>query len=404
MNLAFDFYAYHKMNASDDAARLVTQTHDVTLHLQKLENAVTLFILDPNNRQKLDRVRHEMAFVSKYELDPYMTELLDSLSTALLSNVDLAPRILSKLMTFENRLLQERLQKDFRENREVQRSLLNALFFDVFIFIVLFLFFWGELKSRLSIEKTLKTSLNFLRQANLSLREEQLKRQMSLKTAVHDLKNPLGTIRGFAELISDEVGSTPSVQSFSEAIKKVSQNSLNLVDSLLSQPEAAHSKDTQDLISILNEICLQTEVNARKKNQIFVKHFSLNRAPVLGHRHKLEDLIANILSNAVKYSPPHSTVWIRCFLKQERYRVEIEDQGPGFSQEDQDKAFRYGQTLSARPTGDESSTGFGLFIARQIVETHHGEIHIMDPQKGRGACVYFEIPAVKEAATDLKFV
>ena len=300
----------------------------------------------------------------------------------------------------DSEVLRRRLSRDLIGNQRVERTLFGALVLDGAMIAMLFAFFMAEVRARRRVEGNLLSSLNYLRETNLALQTELVRRQVSVKTTVHDLKNPLGSIRGFAELISSEVGALQSVQEFSETIRKISQNSLDLVDSLLDvETEGAPKMAGVDLVAVLDEIVTQNEVQAQAKRQTLRRDFALPRAEIRANRMKIEELFSNLLSNAIKYSPLDSEIRVVCAPAPGGFEILVEDQGPGFSEEDRARAFQCGQTLSARPTGGETSTGFGLFIARQIVDLHGGEIEIRTGGGGRGAGVAVFLPALGAAAT-----
>ena len=82
---------------------------------------------------------------------------------------------------------------------------------------------------------------------------------------------------------------------------------------------------------------------------------------------------------------------MRAWKLKHSVHVEVEDQGPGFTTEDLRNAFCYAKPLSARPTGNETSTGIGLYSVKEIVQKHQGTIGIANAEN-RGARVFFEIP------------
>lgn len=390
-NFGSDYIAYQKIHSS------VVDAYEVTLRLQKLERAVEQLIRSPKQEEALSKVLGEIANVRGLIKSGMQHDLLNKIASLMQSSpataTATATNIMSEMLAVEAQLLQERLHADLILNRELEQSLLWALAVDGLLIALLLAFFFVELRTRRKVLENLASSLNSLRDANIALQEKSLKRQMVVKTTVHDLKNPLGSIHGFAELISDEGITLASVQDFSSTIRRISQSSLELVDTLLStQDQALYELEPVDLASILEEICMQTEIQAKLKGQTFVREFSVPKATVLGNRMKLEELFSNVISNAIKYSPQSGSIWIRSQSTKGNFRVEVEDQGPGFTENDKIKAFQYAQVLSAKPTGNESSTGYGLFMAKQITEFHKGRIEINDSKSGRGACVVFEMP------------
>jgi signal transduction histidine kinase len=100
----------------------------------------------------------------------------------------------------------------------------------------------------------------------------------------------------------------------------------------------------------------------------------------------------NLISNAVKYSPVGKHVAVRCFRQNEHAVIEIQDQGPGFTEEDKQKLFQRFQKLSARPTGGEHSTGLGLSIVHKLVQLLNGTIECIS-EAGNGATFRVTFPA-----------
>jgi signal transduction histidine kinase len=92
----------------------------------------------------------------------------------------------------------------------------------------------------------------------------------------------------------------------------------------------------------------------------------------------------SLISNAIKFSPPTTQVKIYNELLPDRLKVIVQDQGLGMTQDDIDNAFQEFKTLSARPTGIETSTGLGLSIVKQLVDQIGGDITIKSEGKNKG--------------------
>ena len=111
----------------------------------------------------------------------------------------------------------------------------------------------------------------------------------------------------------------------------------------------------------------------------------------------IQRVLDNYVSNAIKYSPPQSTVWIDIKLlhaeedQDLRVKVTVSDEGPGLTLEDKEKVFGKMQRLSAKPTAGEHSTGLGLFIVKQLVDAHKGSVGV-ESELGKGASFWFTLP------------
>ncbi len=401
-NFIFDAFSYVQLKEADEAGKLVIHSHEVLHSLQSLEHAIELLSLAPKPQNKIENVNAAIERVKKFVQNPKQQELIQKVTQLVAGSPISAAIVVDEMQAFESRFLAKSESIEQRQNQKIEHTFFSALWIDALLLIALLILFLTDVKAAQKIERNLAASLNDLRDANSILYEEQLKRHVALKITVHDLKNPLGSIRGFAELIS-EGNSTTSVHDFSDAIKRISQNSLDLVETLLNNTETHElQKGSTNLISIINEVCDEIEVLAKDKGQEIIKNYSLREVWVLGNSMRLAELFSNLLSNAVKYSPLSAKITVRVHYTRNKIRVEVEDQGPGFSEQDRSMAFQFAQKLSARPTKNESSTGYGLFIAKQIVDLHDGQIGFAKTTSGLGGCVFFEIPSLTQPMTDVE--
>jgi two-component system sensor histidine kinase/response regulator len=106
-------------------------------------------------------------------------------------------------------------------------------------------------------------------------------------------------------------------------------------------------------------------------------------------------VLDNLLSNALKFSENGKRIWVSVRADQDHIACTVRDEGPGFSMEDQARLFQKGVRLSNSPTGGEPSTGFGLSIARDLVEKIGGSIGC-ESLPGHGAAFCVRLPAFRE--------
>ena len=112
---------------------------------------------------------------------------------------------------------------------------------------------------------------------------------------------------------------------------------------------------------------------------------------VVGDEERLWQVVDNLISNAIKYSPLGSTIIVRCHRNTSVARLSVQDFGPGLTDEDKAKLFGHFQRLSAQPTAGENSSGVGLSIVKKIVELHKGRIWV-ESEYGKGATFIVELP------------
>jgi signal transduction histidine kinase len=117
---------------------------------------------------------------------------------------------------------------------------------------------------------------------------------------------------------------------------------------------------------------------------------------ILVDEQAFQQVIDNLISNAIKYSPHQKNVWVR--VLSQRYddgkivgRIEVQDEGEGISADDMKKLFGKFARLSAQPTGGEHSTGLGLSIVKKMVEAMNGRVWC-ESELGKGATFIVELP------------
>ena len=276
-------------------------------------------------------------------------------------------------------------------------EVLAGITIDLAIITLLGLLFWVEQRARARTELALKRTIEHLDATNnLLLRSDAFKTRL-LRTTIHDLKNPLGSIRGFAELLHDEPQSRDSVVEMSETIRRISDNTLDLVNTLVNEKSIKNgqiqlNKISTNIIPLIKEICARLNVMSSEKDQKLIVTLHTEELYCEVDPLRIADVFNNIVGNAIKFSPAASNICVRSSCTTSHLQITIDDQGPGMSAQDKLKAFQPGQTLSARPTGHEVSTGMGLFSAKQNVELHGGTIRIADNPEGKGTRFVIEWP------------
>ena len=237
-----------------------------------------------------------------------------------------------------------------------------------------------------------------VKQAAVELeRLNQLKNEF-LGMAAHDLRNPIGGILTLTELLYHEVATvlTDEQLGFLSDIERSSKFMLRLIDDLLdvSSIEAGHlhvNRRPSDLCKLLEH---NVGINAKlaRQKQIHVDLQIESALPKLSlDEGKIEQVLNNLISNAVKFSQSGAVVEVRARVHDGGVLISVRDQGPGIPETERDTLFQpYGRT-SVRSTTGERSTGLGVAIARKIVEGHEGRIW-MESQVGVGSVFLFTLP------------
>ncbi len=212
----------------------------------------------------------------------------------------------------------------------------------------------------------------------------------------HDVRNPLASIIMLADHLHTNVPEEPSEnREFLDEIQGQAKHLLELVEGLLDLTKiesGAISLDVEliDVRAFLVDAVRFPARLAQSKGTTI----TLEEVPagsVTADPKRLRQVVDNLISNAVKFSPPGSAIVVRGLLGDSSWQIEVEDQGPGISTSDREKLFAPFAKLSARPTGNESSSGLGLAICKRLVEAHGGEIGVCQ-STGEGSVFWFSIP------------
>lgn len=226
-----------------------------------------------------------------------------------------------------------------------------------------------------------------LKNKRLQVLDEQ--KNLFLGMAAHDLRNPISAIRGHARLLL-EVDDLEREQAESAltSVKRASEHMLHLVENLLDVSVIESGKLELSLrSSSLSELLarrLEFFLLLAKEKSIKLITDVPQDIVVEMDPHRMEQVIDNLISNAVKYSPSGRRVWVSLSRDSDTVRLTVRDEGPGLSNEDQSRLFGAFSRLSSRPTAGERSTGLGLVISQRIVNAHHGTITV-DSRLGEGS-------------------
>lgn len=260
-------------------------------------------------------------------------------------------------------------------------------------------------KYRLHLEELVEKRTAQLKTTVQELKDLNHLKNKFLGIASHDLRNPLYLIRSYSEILKDgSVGRVNDKQG--EVLKKIYDSSgymkvllENLLDiSKIEGGTIALDKKEQDLNQTIKQ---QVELNQLLADKKKIKlHLCLGDIPpVLYDNNAIIQVIGNFLTNAVKFSLPDTNVYMTSENAKAIVRVSVRDEGPGISKEDQNLLFGEFQTLSAKPTGGEKSTGLGLAIAKKLIHLHGGKVGV-ESEFGNGSTFYFTLPLNKTITTE----
>jgi signal transduction histidine kinase len=218
-----------------------------------------------------------------------------------------------------------------------------------------------------------------------------------LGVAAHDLRNPLGAIYSCSEYLLDELKNLDGDQlEMLQFIKTSSQFMLDLIEDILHLAQMESGKielrmEPTDLAQLASRHVAMNRLIAARKNIRIDLDLEPDLPLIEADSRKIEQVLENLISNAVKFSPPNSAVRVALRRDGDQVRIEVRDQGAGIPKAEWGKLFQPFQRTSVRPTGGEKSSGLGLSIARKIVEAHAGKIWF-ESEVGKGSTFCVSLP------------
>ncbi|HZF01239.1 MAG TPA: hybrid sensor histidine kinase/response regulator [Methylomirabilota bacterium] len=248
----------------------------------------------------------------------------------------------------------------------------------------------AELISRVRTQLALKNARDQLKQ--LAEDKDEL-----LGILAHDLKNHVGGMKMSAELMQRQIEkfNDERLNKLSENILRSSGQLLAFVKEFLANAAADYGFVPKlapaNFANVANNVIQQHLVAAKNKNLEVKTEFSAEDSMVLADASALEQVLDNLISNAIKFSPGGRKIFVS--LKPNLAHVEcvVRDEGPGFTEEDKARMFHRYTRLSARPTGGEPSTGLGLSIVCKLVRAMKGELEL-ESTDGKGAAFTITLP------------
>jgi signal transduction histidine kinase len=249
--------------------------------------------------------------------------------------------------------------------------------------------------ARVQTQVALKQLQDNRKQTIAELQAAQEMKSRFLKIASHDLKGPLMNFRMGTGLLKDSLANDPENLSLVEILEASVDTMQTLINDFLDTAavETAAENlrpDRIQLNNLISDLLTEHSLNAQRKN-ICLEVDGWEGA-IWADPSRFHQVLGNLVSNAVKYSPPGAkvTVWTEC--QDNNVVIYIADRGPGIPAEEQHRLFTQFGKLSPRPTGGESSTGLGLWIVKHLVTIQNGEVGVISPPEG-GSTFWVKMPA-----------
>ena len=219
----------------------------------------------------------------------------------------------------------------------------------------------------------------------------------------HEIRNPLTSLKGASEVLentSDSEKRKKLIKVISHDVERIERLITDYSQMLKDEASLSRAKmvkiDLSNVVDSVVEDFNSNLLNSNKNIKININNSNLNgsKLNVLGVESKLEQIVANLLDNAVSFSPSNSKISVIYDIKKKDIQLIIEDEGPGFNEKNIDKVFN--RFYSNRPEKFGEHSGLGLNIVKNIIELHGGSI-IVSNQIGnkKGARIEVLLPIYK---------
>jgi DNA-binding response OmpR family regulator/nitrogen-specific signal transduction histidine kinase len=224
-----------------------------------------------------------------------------------------------------------------------------------------------------------------------------------ISTVSHELRTPLTSIRGALGLVLGKAADQlpEKMRNMLEMANRNSERLTLLINDILDLEKIESGSlefefSTVDLVLIARRAVEDNAGYAQKHHVSLALNTALEHAPINGDEHRLLQVFANLISNAVKYSPRDGSVEISVTPHAGGYRVAVRDDGSGIPEEFRSRIFQRFAQADSSDTREKGGTGLGLSITKAIVERHDGQIDYVSTQ-GNGTVFHFDLPVAQAA-------
>ena len=303
----------------------------------------------------------------------------------------------------ENELLKKDNQIHLLElNR--QKNIMNYWIGFSILILALAILSFSRFRLKKKTNNLLKSKNDQLEETNkkltnseYNLKELNATKDKFFSIIAHDLKNPFQSLLGFSETLYNQLDelSKEELKEYTRLIYESSQNLFNLLSNLLqwsksqlgsiklSPVETNLYESIDDALSLLN-------ISIAKKN-ITIENTVEKNTSFLVDKHVISTVLRNLINNAVKFTDKGGEIKISSEIEDDNIVISVQDNGRGISKENIEKLFRIDQEHSTKGTENESGSGLGLILCKELIRQSGGSIFV-ESTLGKGSTFKFSLP------------
>jgi len=385
-------------------ARLYVETAKLNEANEHLK--IAAFMLR-NNKLSPSMINQAEFFWTRTKLDYFIgRKMMDSVQTLSRKYLMMQKEISAQEKIFLDADVTEKfydLQKNYELDTLKKQNQLNKLYFLISVIllvaaaIILYLLLRYSMRSK-SHNKKLKDLNRQITEQNLNLQnaldileQSQIRHQEMQNVVMHDLRSPITGIALLAEHLLTSDNLTDDEKHMVELMKTSSEDSLKFVNDLLNDGSAPMEleKELVELDKLLNYCVNLLKYKASEKNQKII--FSSQPVQFMLNREKIYRVLSNIITNAIKFSPPETEIKVNLKAIEDRSVITIEDHGIGIPDDMKKNIFNLQENVKREGTSGEKSYGIGLITSRKIVEAHAGKLWF-ESTVNKGSTFFIELP------------
>lgn len=262
-----------------------------------------------------------------------------------------------------------------------------------------------EIHEREAAQVQISALLEAEQRARAEVEEANRSKDEFLATLSHELRTPLNAILGWAEILRTGEPSASELREGIEIIERNARSQARLVEDVLEVSRIICGKlrlnpRTIDLVNVIDAALASARPAAQLKSIDLSREFEPGPAMVCGDIDRLQQIVANMLSNAIKFTPSRGQVRVRLRHRERDFQIEVQDSGIGIRADFLPYVFDRFRQSDSSSTRAHSGLGLGLSIARHLIEMHGGTIAVASEGENRGATFTVTLPALSERAAE----
>jgi len=230
------------------------------------------------------------------------------------------------------------------------------------------------------------------------LKQLERTREEFVANVSHELRTPLSLIKGYVETLLDGARNNPEV---AERFLRIIERNTQRLDLLIQDLLTISALESERIKLVLQPVNLRplaekifADLNSRAENKNMELINELPDLMAKADTNRIDQVLANLVDNAIKYGRPHGQVSIGGKkIDGEEIEIHVRDDGPGIPAEALDRVFERFYRVDKARSRDQGGTGLGLSIVKHIVQAHGGKVWV-ESELGKGATFFFTLPAV----------